>query len=289
MESIFNNYLKSSGHGKTWHVEIDPPTRKVGSYYEETVIAAELIWAKKQGTLYLCYSGGLDSEFVLNVFLSLGMKIKPVIMQTQYNYPETKYAYKMCMKKNLDPVVIPLDYDNFVKSGKFLEIASQVDCAAYQMSANMWIISQLDGTVITGNDPPHMKKCNDKWYMDEEEVTHALFSYYKKNNIYGTPFFLTYTPELMTSFLIDPTIQLLANNKIPGKTGSNSSKVHVFNNNNGKFELEQRTKLTGYELVELSPIFNHPDIQLVNSWRERLWGSSDHEYFELVNKLMVNQ
>jgi len=285
MDLIHKNYLRSSGAGDTWQVEIDPPSRSVGSYYEEAVIAAEMVWEKKQGTLYLCYSGGLDSEFVLNVFLSLGMNIKPVIMQTQYNYTETKYAYKMCIEKNLDPVVIPLDYDNFVKSGKFLEIASQIQSAAHQMPSNMWLSSQLDGTVITGNDPPHMKKYKDQWYLDEEEVIHTQLRYFEKNKIYGTPFFLTYTAELMTSFLMDPVMQQLADNKILGKTGTNSTKVQVFNNNNGKFELEQRTKLSGYEKVIDSPIFNHPDIKLVESWKNKWWGTSDHLYSDFISKM----
>ena len=30
-------------------------------------------------------------------------------------------------------------------------------CAQWQIPANMWLVEQLSGTVITGNDPPHMK------------------------------------------------------------------------------------------------------------------------------------
>ncbi len=32
------------------------------------------------------------------------------------------------------------------------------------------------------------------------------------------------------------------------------------------------------------PIFNHPDIQLVNSWKYKWWGSSNHEYFKLIER-----
>ena len=286
MDLIHDNYITTSGTGPTWNVEIALPTRPVKSYYEETVSVAEMIWAQKSGPLYLCYSGGLDSEYVLSVFLGLGMNVQPVIMRTQYNYPEIKYAFKLCEEKNITPVVIDLDYDNFVESGQFLDIATKTQCVAYQYIANMWLTSQIDGTVITGDSNPHLFLGKDnKWYVDETEPVYKQFDFFKDNNIQGTPFILSYTSAQYFSFLIDPTIQRLANNEIPGKTGSHSSKVHVYNNQS-KFMLEQRNKLTGYELVEKSPIFIHRDMKIVNSWKVARYGSSNHEYYSFVSTLL---
>lgn len=284
MNHLRNNYVTFNGNGPTWSVSFIKASRPVKSFYAETVETAEIIWAERKGDIHLCYSGGLDSEYVLSVFQSLGMKIKPVIMRTQYNYPETKYAFKYCEERNITPIVIDLDYDKFVRSGEFLEIATKTKCSAYQYIANMWLTSQIDGTVITGDSDPHLFLKENKWYVDEIEPTYRQFEYFKQNNIDGTPFFLSYTIEQYLSFLLDPTMQRLANNEIPGKTGSYSSKVHVYNNQNN-FVLEQRTKLTGYELVENSPIFNHPDIQLVNSWKDTMWGSCNFEYYSLINRL----
>jgi hypothetical protein len=290
MELVLNNYLRGKGHGKTWTVEIDPPTRAIKSYFEETCIAAEMIWAQKQGPLYLCYSGGLDSEYVLSVVRHLGMQVIPVIMRTAYNDHETRYAFEYCKSYNITPTVIDLDYDKFIESGKFLEIATSIKCAAFQIPCNMWLASQLDGTVITGNDPPHMKKKADGlWYLDEEEIIHSQFAYFKKYKVHGTPFLLSYTPELMLSFLLDPTMVSLANNRIPGKLGTNSTKVQVFNNNKGAFSLVNRVKQHGYEHVETSAIFNHPDIQTVVSWKDKWLGSSDHQYHKVVERLSNNK
>lgn len=292
MRLLDNNYLRGSGHGSTWHVEIDPPRRPVKSYYEETVIAAEMIWAQKQGALNLLYSGGLDSEYVLSVFLKLGMDIHPVIMNLCshsgyiYNTHESKYAFKFCEAKGLNPTVINLNFDEFVESGQLLSIAESVECAAYQLPASMWLASQIDGTVITGNDPPHLKlnTQDGQWYLDEEEIIHTQFKYFKKYDVYGTPFFLSYTPELMLSFLLDPTMADLANHKFYGKLGSNSTKVHVFNNGSG-FDLEQRVKQHGYEKIAESPIYHHPDIQAVIARKDRWLGTSDHQYHEVVARL----
>jgi len=289
MQLTYNNYLRGSGHGSTWQVDIDAPTKTVRSYYEETVTAAEMIWAQKTGKLQLCYSGGLDSEYVLSVLMKLGMEVEVVIMNTAYNHHETKYAYKFCDAHNITPTVIELDYDNFIKSGKMIEIAESIQCAAWQIPANMWLAGQLDGTVITGNDPPHMiLKADNQWYLDEEEIIHSQFTYWKKYGIYGTPFLLSYTPEQMLSFLVDPTIEKLANHGFPGKLGTNSSKVHVFNNGTD-FNLEQRVKQHGYEMVEKNEIFNHPDIQTVMSWKDKWLGSSDHQYHQIVKQLSIHQ
>jgi hypothetical protein len=286
MQLIHNNYLRSHGNGTTWCVEIDPPTQPVRSYYEETKRACEMIWSQKVGKLQLCYSGGLDSEYVLSVLTAMGMEVEVVIMRTAYNNHETKYAFKYCEAKNITPTVIYLDYDKFVESGQLLEIAESIQCAAWQLSSNMWLASQLDGTVITGNDPPHMKlnPTDNQWYLDEEEVIHSQFNFWKLKGIHGTPFLLSYTPEQMLSFLIDPTMEKLANHGFPGKLGTNSSKVHVFNNGTD-FNLEQRVKQHGYEIVEKSPIFNHPDIQQVISFKDKWLGTSDHQYHDVVAKL----
>jgi hypothetical protein len=292
MDLIHKNYLRGYGNGATWNVEIDAPSRPVKSYYEETVISADMIWSQKQGKLHLLYSGGLDSEYVLSVFLKLGMEIQPVIMKLRsdtgeiYNIHELNYAFEYCNQKNLSPTIVDLNFDEFVRSGKFLQISESVKCAAYQLPASMWLASQIDGTVITGNDPPHMKLNADDnlWYLDEEEIIHSQFNYFKNYGVYGTPFFLSYTPEMMLSFLLDPTMEALANHAYPGKLGTNSTKVNVFNRYSD-LNLVQRVKQTGYEQIEKSPIFNHPDIQTVISRKDRWLGTSDHQYHKVVATL----
>jgi len=282
--NLQSGYLTWSGTGTSWCVNINSVSRPIKSFYEETVLVAEKIWAEKQGKIHLCYSGGLDSEYVLAVFRTLGMPISPVIMRTQYNHHEIQYAFKYCDENSITPIIIDLDYDKFVESGEFLKIATEYKIAAYQMPSNLWLTTQIDGTVITGDSDPHLFLHNDKkWYVDEIEPMYTQFEFFKNNNVYGTPFFLSYNSEQYFAFLTDPTMVSLARNEIPGKTGSYSSKVHVYNNQN-RFKLDQRVKKHGYEIVEQSPIFNHPDIQLVNSWKEKWWGSSNHEYFKLIEK-----
>jgi hypothetical protein len=83
-------------------------------------------------------------------------------------------------------------------------------------------------------------------------------------------------------------MEKLANHGFPGKLGTNSTKVYVFNKDSG-FNLEQRIKQSGYEIAERSPIFNHPDIQTVISWKDKWKGTSDHQYHDVVAKLSSGQ
>jgi hypothetical protein len=283
--------MRSSGNGDNWNVEIDAPSRKVKSYFEESLIAAEMVYEKRQGQMHITYSGGLDSEYALSLFLRLGIPITPVIMNMTLpdgtnNNIETKYAYEFCESKKLSPKIVDLNFKEFVDSGKLLDICLTAECCRPELAASFWLAEQLDGTVVTGNDPPHMKlnKEDNLWYLDEEEFIHSQFIYWRKKNMEGTPFLLSYTSEMMLAFLIDPTIEQLANHAFPGKLGTNSSKVHVFNKGSD-FNLVQRTKRTGYEDFYEHDFFNHPDIQTVLSWKDKWFGTSDHQYHKVVERL----
>ena len=78
MDLLYNNYMRSTGNGPTWCVEIDPPSRPVLSYWEEVKIACGLIYEQRTAPLQLCYSGGLDSEFVLATLLDLDIPVEVV-------------------------------------------------------------------------------------------------------------------------------------------------------------------------------------------------------------------
>jgi hypothetical protein len=293
MELLKNNYMQGLGSGDTWHVNIDPPKRKVGTYFQETLLATEYVNANRSGEIQLLYSGGLDSEYVARVLLHLGIKFTPVIIQlnnvkenTIYNDHDTIHAFKFCDAYNLKPKIYELDFDKFVISGQHWEIAKSIDCCAFAVPATLYVASQLDGFTILGNDPPYLKyeEKTNKWYLQELQYIHSILRYYKKFNLNGCPFLLSYTSEMMLSFLLDPKMAQLGNNMIPGKKGSNSTKSYVFNNGSGfnmdiyDFDKKTRLKYTGYEKIYRSPIINHPNMELVKNHREK-WNGEYLEYY----------
>lgn len=301
MEYTKNNYLYGEGHGDTWHVNIDPPTRKVKTYFEETVSAVEEIYASKTGKFQVLYSGGLDSQYVCEVLLRLKMPFDPVIIELKnnagmvLNSHDIQYAYEFCDAKNIKPIIYDLNFEEFIKSGKNIEIAEAATCCAFSLPQTMYVGSQLDGFVLMGNDPPYLRFRDGNWYLEELEYIHGLIRYYKQNDINGCPFLLSYTPEMMLSFLLDPTMVKLGTGLFPGKQGSNSTKSHVFNNGSNfnmptyDFVSKSRVKFTGYEHIYHSSFMEHPNLAIFDQYKYK-WNG---EYFELyedaVKRLSVNQ
>lgn len=302
MELTKNNYLYGTGHGETWHVNIDPPTRKVKTYFEETLEAVEYVYANKTGKFQVLYSGGLDSQYVCEVLLYLGMEFEPIIIELKNNAGEVmnmhdiEYAYQFCSAKNIKPVVYDFNFQQFVESGKNVEIAESVTCCSFALPATMYVASQLDGFSLLGNDPPYMRlEPNNVWVLEELEYIHSLQRYYKKYNVNGCPFLLSYTAEMMLAFLVDPTINRLANGHYPGKTGTNSSKAHVFNNGSNfnmesyDFVTKTRIKFTGYEKIYRSELNQHPNMQIFEEFKKKWNGEYLEPYHDVVKRLSIHQ
>ena len=111
----------------------------------------------------------------------------------------------------------------------------------------------------------------------------TLETFVKKFNLNGCPFLLSYTPEMMLSFLLDPKIAELGNNMFPGKKGSNSTKSYVFNNGSGfnmdvyDFDKQTRLKYTGYEKIySYKSLLEYPNAA---NWKE-YWKNWNGEYLE---------
>ena len=236
-----NNFLFGTGNGNNWHVTIDPPTRKVKTYFEETTDAIENLYATKTGKFQVLYSGGVDSQYICEVLLKLKMEFDTIIIRLissegeVYNQHDILYAYEFCKKNNITPITYDVNFDEFVESGKIVEIAESVNCCSFAIPATLYVANQLDGYSIIADGDPYIKfdPSTNAWLFVEFEYAHALIRYYDKNKLNGSPYILSYTPEMMLSFLLDPSIVRLGSGLIPGKTGSHSTKSHVYNNGSG--------------------------------------------------------
>ena len=254
-----NNYIQASGYGVNFKVEIDNLT--VGdNYYKESVLAAEEIYSLKEGELYIMYSGGLDSEYALSLFLELGMNVTPAIIKlSDYNSHDIKYAFDFCQSKNITPRIIDIDFDEFVNSEKILDIARTARSSVHHRPATAYAASQLDGTVLLGDGEPYIR-LDDKtntWNLEVDEHDYVVHNYLSSLGIPCVPHFNRYRPEMMAAYMLDPRMKELAEHKHPGKLGSNSSKMFIYNRHS-PFKLAERQKYTGYEVIEHSKIFNHP-------------------------------
>lgn len=283
MQLSKNNYILPSGHGDKFTVNIrDLPS--CTNYFTATLKAAEEVYNQRRGKLHLMYSGGVDSEYALNAFLHLKMDVTPVIIKLgEYNNFDTKYAFEFCEANKLNPLVIDIDFDQFVKSGEILELAYIIKSDKYQRCATAHAIGMLDGTVICGDGEPYIKLNPDtkRWDITIYEHDYAVANYYEKYGVYGTPHFNRWHPEMFTSFFLDQRIDDLASNRVPGKLSSESSKFIIYNRNSN-FNMPERPKYHGYELIENSPISQHENITLIDTFSSTWGGVYSTDYYSFI-------
>jgi hypothetical protein len=278
-----NNYVVPVGTGDNFTVSFSSLPANFNNYFVESCTAAEEIYSLKQGKFYILYSGGLDSEYAISVFLHLKMDVIPVIINLNPNYNnfDTVYAINFCNKHNLTPLIINLDFDKFVTSGKFLEVSKICKSEIYHRAATAYVAEQLNGTVLLGDGEPYIKKNNNSWGIEIRQHEYAVWNYFVDKGIYGTTHFNSYTAEMMMSFLTDNRILDLANDSIPGKLSSNSSKFIIYNRHSN-FNLGERPKYHGYETIEKSKIFQHDDFQELKDIGKIWNGTYSKNYFEFM-------
>lgn len=290
MQFIKDNYLRVTGTGDSFRFEVDPPKDRSVKFHDACVSVAQEVYSKKQGKLYLMYSGGVDSEYILELFLSLGMDITPVIIRLKpnYNLHDIKYAIHFCESRNLKPIIYDIDFDDFVKSGKIIEVGEASQCGAYQLPPTFHAVSQLDGTIVMGSHGPthitNFQMPNDQWVVIEREQLHSVLHHFENNKIYGCPFFLAHTAEQYYSFLMHPTNRQLAENKYIGRTNNNFMKWKMFNQLSG-FNMPQRPKFTGYENIEKSDIFKHENVRWFDNLGSKWHGFHGIDFFDMIKHL----
>lgn len=259
-----HNYIKPSGNSSNFKIDIAPLTTAFDNFYVESCRIAEELYSLKQGKLHILYSGGLDSEYCLSVFLALGIDVTPVILKLTpgYNDYDTKYAFDFCKAKNLTPVVLDLDFDQFVSSGKILDITKQMQCSTFGRASTAWAAGQLDGTVILGDSDGYLRidPQSKEWYFEIPEHDYSVYRYFQQNGIHGTTSFITWSAEALAAWLSDARILELVNNEHPGKLSTNTSK-HIIYNRHSNFDLQVRPKFHGFERIAIdnkftqSPVF----------------------------------
>lgn len=291
MNLSYNDYYTTSGNGDTWAVHLKPCTQKSTTYYEECIRAAKLIAEESSKQIVLMFSGGIDSEFMLNIFKDAQVDFKvAIISYGNWNKHDTRYAVDYCKLYGIVPDIIEIDLEKFITSGEIFEIAEKGKCSAYQITSVMHGISQIDGAVIMANGEPEVNLMPDStWHWAETERINSYMNWYTSQGIDGTPDFMRYTPEQTVSFLNEPLVKQLINGELENQwhTGlintSVSIKHALFNQH---FNQVKRQKYTGWEYLERCPMFQQVDDGF-RTFRQRFNGDFRLDYNVVLDLLAV--
>lgn len=259
-----NNYINHWGTGPEWRFTMERCTEKqVGRYRDELVRAARIIYDQATSPITLMYSGGTDSEYMLHVFNTAKVPYNVAIIRLgNYNWHDIVYAIKHCERYNITPTIVDVDAEHFVKSGKMLEIAKQINCWAYQYTSTLYGITKLDGTILLAtNEPRIIKKENNEWFFEERENNNNIVNWYKQESIDGTPDFLRYTPESVLACLEEQVNVDLCMGKYPKKLANRSSKIKIYSEH---YPIEGRTKYHGWEKLKEEAFFKELAAEEIN-------------------------
>lgn len=135
-------------------VTLNPYEFVKGNFYEMCNKQARELY-DQHDKLYLAYSGGIDSEFVLKVFADLKLDITPVIVMTPYNEMESSYALKFCKDRQITPEIVNYTANEIVDKLK----EKSIDKGYFSLLGGLPLlvcdlVNQTGGKLLTGYGEP---------------------------------------------------------------------------------------------------------------------------------------
>jgi hypothetical protein len=283
-----DDFLIFEGHGDNWNININSKPREAGSYFEEAIVAAEIIYEESNDDVHIMFGGGNDCEYMVNVFNEAKIPFKVAIISYgkdfKYNAHDTKYALDWCNKYKYDPIIIDLDLEEFVKSGRMLEVAEESKSCEYRMTSTMEGASKVDGTVVMANEPQVCKMPDGTWAWEEYERINSYGNWFESRGIQGTSDFGSYTGEQVLAFLEEPIIKRLTNNELSVYKSSIPVKQLLYNQNS--WHQVKRWKYTGWERFERTNLFESLNVNaMMLELKQKYNGSFYLDYDETVRQL----
>ncbi len=235
---------------QTWTVNYGSIERPVQDWKSECLIAAKQIAETTSKQIYVCFSGGIDSEVAIESFRLAGIPVVAAIMRFKngLNSHDISWAEKYCRRHQIRMEYYDVDVNAFYQSQEYREVISATNCFYPMLSLQMKImewVAQNGGFPVVGSAECYVERLpTGNWVLFEREIYASLYRFQILKNFEGVCGFFQWSPEIMYSFLIDPMIGKLVAGEIFGKTNSLEIKQHIYGHH---FLTELRPKYYGWE------------------------------------------
>lgn len=286
------SFANRVGHDEAFSVRFGK-AEDCKSWAEELRIAVQKLIADHGTKLALFYSGGSDSEVALRMLLEAGVKPEVHIIQfaENLNWHEIHHAFDLCASLGIEPVVWHHDAIRYIKSEGYMHLATKYQCSQIAYLKVLEYARRVDRPVIMGGEIYFQKHqlhdggrvhADTAWYYiyreDEDGVTYR-YSYDTGHPVINE--FFTYTPNLLYSWMIHPSIKRIANNEEPGKITLLSIKGKVYQQELG-IQLAAQKKFHGYEALTWVNRFVQQKMKALLPPMQ----TCKYEYNQLVNDLL---
>jgi hypothetical protein len=153
--------------------------------------------------IYLCLSGGIDSEYAATVLLRNEIPFVPVILDADFSRTEVQYAYKFCSSRNIVPHVV-----DYTGSSGHHRLLKELAAIAYQLKVPMDqglipnLVAKLlpDANILTGYGDPISVNTKTAVGNVTEFYDHDYYLHLSGDHPGA---FFSYTPELLHAMVRD--------------------------------------------------------------------------------------
>lgn len=267
-----------------WFTSYGRAERHHWTFRDESKYTARLIRESTHKPIYVCLSGGNDSEVVANAFLSQNIPITPLIAVYTggANEYDTNNAVAWCKFRGLEPEFLHIDVLDYWVSNEALDLAKTVSSISPQFLVYMKIIQHvkdIGGFPVMGSAECYLENNDLPPHMFEREKVASMYRYCEMQDIDSAIGFFQYTPEIMLSYLLDPLVV----SQVEGKTFKNS-KEFKFAFYRQHFDVNYREPTSGFERI-------WKEDKLLRDQLYQIMPTSDsvskHDYWKLVESLQA--
>jgi hypothetical protein len=246
---------------KIWY---SPCERESLSWTEEIKIAADIIAQSTNKDIWVCMSGGVDSEIVARTLKNNNIPFRALIARflDELNLHDIGFAIEYCQANNIDYKIIDFDIIEFLQQGYKTYMNQNLvsnNVFRYYAIELLQQIENMDGYAILGGKSAGLElqqkriadiDLNNDPVCDTYDIgSLAPLEWCRKNNLDHSVFFYQTTSEIHHAYLKDPVSQLLINNPHmlrSGWTGMPAKTLMI----RGHFpELKPRIKYHGFEKI----------------------------------------
>ena len=119
--------------------------------------------SRQTKVIEVLYSGGLDSECVLNSCINNNLHVRAITMRLlvsgfPINTHDLYYSERFCRRKQVQQVFVDLNLDSFLENGEHFELLAPYNITLFHVALHFWLFKQCTGFPILGGDYswPHL-------------------------------------------------------------------------------------------------------------------------------------
>jgi hypothetical protein len=186
--------------------------------------------------LSLMLSGGSESEMMVRAFVEAGIPFDVYITRysNDINIYDVSFAVTACENLKIPYTIIDFDHNKFFEN-EISEYSKHAEIYTPVTLAICAVIDKIDGVPIAANGDPcimrrprHYNTQPRLWCNVELESDYGPAKYFLKQNRPAITDFFRWNHRLLKSITTTKWWNNLINDKIPGKLGTQSSKIHGY-------------------------------------------------------------